>query len=402
MSTPPANGKGTQKGGGFIPELDGLRGFAVLFVILHHFWPETGILAACPWLGDLGWIGVDLFFVISGFLITGILLDTKEDPHYFRNFYARRALRIFPLYYLYLAGVFIIPVLQHGPFFATPFVKSAGSPFWYLGYLSNIPESLLGKSDPPFLLAPLWSLAIEEQFYLSFPSIVRKVNRATLARIVIGLIFFAPMFRLVSMLLHPANERIQYLFTFSRLDVLAFGAGLALLFRTPALLPSQKFSARAALLSVIVFVVTFATGGLDRTTPFGRTLGYTVVGLTFAAILLWAMRHRSARATALLRATPLRYFGKLCYGLYLLHRPASIFLDVALAKAHLHLEGVPLLALRIAVSVGVATLSWNLFERPLLRFKKSFEARKVSTAPPVQATLAAWKEPLLTPADPSS
>ncbi len=140
---------------GFIPELDGLRGIAILLVMVHRFWPRsgTGVMADAA---GAGWIGVDLFFVISGFLITGILLDTKDEPGYFKNFYARRVLRIFPLYYLFVGAVLVA-------FSGPEFNAHAGSPIWYLVHLGNVPESLLGN-DVPYWLAPVWSLAIEEQF----------------------------------------------------------------------------------------------------------------------------------------------------------------------------------------------------------------------------------------------
>ncbi|HEY5944464.1 MAG TPA: acyltransferase, partial [Kofleriaceae bacterium] len=176
---------------GFIQELDGLRGIAILMVMVHRFWPRTGVGVAADVAGT-GWIGVDLFFVVSGFLIAGILLDTKGDDGYFKNFYARRALRIFPLYYLFVIGVFI--AFAHNP----EFRERAGSPIWYLVHLGNVPEGLLGLSVP-YWIAPVWSLAIEEQFYLTFPWLVRFVDRRRLTIALVGMIAVAPIIRLVTM-----------------------------------------------------------------------------------------------------------------------------------------------------------------------------------------------------------
>lgn len=130
-----------------IDEIDGLRGIAILAVMVHRLWPRDAVnrfgVAA-----DAGWIGVDLFFVISGFLITRILLETRNDPGYFRNFYARRVLRIFPLYYLFVGTLLIVFPLAGN----TEYLDRSGSPFWYLTFLGNIPEALLGN-DPPYWLA---------------------------------------------------------------------------------------------------------------------------------------------------------------------------------------------------------------------------------------------------------
>src|SRR5690349_17654113 len=167
-------------------------------VMIHRFWPRTGVGVAADVAGA-GWIGVDLFFVISGFLIAGILLDTKGDAGYFKNFYARRALRIFPLFYLFVIGVFI--AFAHNP----DFRERAGSPFWYLAHLGNVPEGLLGH-DTPYWIAPTWSLAIEEQFYLTFPLLVYALDRRRLTIVLGAMIVVAPLIRLGTMLLSPEHE----------------------------------------------------------------------------------------------------------------------------------------------------------------------------------------------------
>src|SRR5262245_44918575 len=209
---------------GFIRELDGLRGIAILMVMVHRFWPRTGVGVAADVAGA-GWIGVDLFFVISGFLIAGILLGTKGDPGYFRNFYARRALRILPLYYLFVIGVFV--AFAHN----AEFLARAGSPFWYLVHLGNVPEGLLGLNTP-YWIAPVWSLAIEEQFYLTFPLLVWLLDRRRMTILLVGMIALAPIIRLVTMLALPGSERVQYLFTLCRIDTIAVGCLLALIVRT--------------------------------------------------------------------------------------------------------------------------------------------------------------------------
>ncbi|NVB82475.1 MAG: acyltransferase family protein [Kofleriaceae bacterium] len=348
---------------GFIAELDGLRGIAILMVMVHRFWPRTGIGVGADVAGA-GWIGVDLFFVISGFLITGILLDTKGEPGYFRNFYARRMLRIFPLYYLFVVGVLLA-------FSGNPeFRDHAGSPFWYLFHLGNIPEGILGK-DVPYFLAPTWSLAIEEQFYLTFPLLVWFLNRQRLTLLLVGMIAFAPVIRMITTFEFPEHERVQYLFTLCRIDTLAVGCLLAILVRSIDVekwrVPLQ-FAAMMALPSIIILAVA---SGLERTSPFDRVFGYSIVAVGCACIVAIVVLSRGSRSLALLRLPPLQYFGKLCFGLYLLHRPADTLVRAVAARVGIQRD-LWLLVPKICVALALATISWQLFEKRFLRLKDWF------------------------------
>lgn len=359
---------------GQIEELDGLRGIAILLVLFHHFWPREGALTAWAEVARLGWVGVDLFFVISGFLITGILLDTRSDPGYFRNFYWRRALRILPLYYAFLFGCFaVIPMAQGGPYFQSEFVREAGSPLWYLFYLGNLREAWTGLT-PPHFLGPLWSLAIEEQFYVLFPLLVASLSREGLRKALIGLLLFAPLFRLATLGLFEANEKFQYVFTLSRVDVLALGGLLAIRVREPGVANHRSLARRWAWLLLAACAVAFALGGLDRVRPFCRILGYSLVGLTCLALVAWTVYARTEAGTGWLRLPGLRYLGRICYGIYLLHRPAEIAVLKVSGKLGLPWgpEPVVLMLLKVLAAVAVASLSWYLFESQFLRFKKAF------------------------------
>jgi peptidoglycan/LPS O-acetylase OafA/YrhL len=350
---------------GFIPELDGLRGIAILMVMVHRFWPRTGTGVMADAAGA-GWIGVDLFFVISGFLITGILLDTKGEPGYLKNFYARRVLRIFPLYYLFVGAVLIA--------FSSPeFRANAGSPIWYLVHLGNIPESLLGH-DVPYWLAPVWSLAIEEQFYLTFPWLVAAVSRERLAKILIGMMIAAPVIRFGFMLVFPDQERIQYLFTLCRIDTIAIGCLLAVAVRA---LGVDRYRPWLAKLAGVVFAgaaLLALVTGLDRTTLFGRTFGYSLVAIGCASLLALVLLARDAKATLPLRWAWLRYFGKLCFGLYLLHRPADTIVG-ALADRIGFDHDIWLIPAKLALALVLATISWHVIEKRFLSLKSRFESR---------------------------
>ena len=365
-----------------------MRGIAILLVIVHHFWPDSGALYAAYDVVHLGWIGVDLFFVISGFLITGILLDTRGEPGYYRNYLARRALRVFPLYYLLVIGAFVvIPWVQPGGFWESELVQESGSPLWYLLYAGNIREAITGV-EPAYILAPLWSLSIEEQFYLSFPILVALLPRRTLTRVLIGMVIFAPVFRTVMLVLVPDNERIQYLATASRMDVLALGALLAVAVRSKVELPSRRTAGRVFVALFAVFVVAFLAGGLDRHTAFCRIGGYTLVAFMFLAAVTWTIQSRGAAGTAWLRTRPLQHLGKICYGVYLLQRPAEVVFVRVLDATGLHIapDSLALVIAKMLFAFGVASLSWYLFEKPILKLKDRFTLRNHPARPQARIT----------------
>ena len=357
---------------GYIRELDGLRGLAILLVMVHRLYPRA---LDMPAYVEDGWIGVDLFFVVSGFLITGILLDTRGDPDYFRNFYARRVLRIFPLFYLFIGGMLLAFPLTN-----PHFIQQAGSPLWYLLQVGNLPEAVLRK-DPPYWIAPVWSLAIEEQFYLTFPLLVRKVDPRRLGYWLAGLATVAIATRVITVLALPSYDRLQYQFTLCRLDAIAAGAAVALLVRSREV-PRRLLDA-VLLATLAIAVVT----ELDRTTLFGRTAGYSVVALGFAALVLRVLGGRGARWTTPLRFGPLCYLGKLCFGLYLLHRPADTLVVTALHRVGIPAANIVWVPVKIAVAVGLASLSWFALEKPFLRFKRLFVSSRHPVAAAALATL---------------
>jgi len=349
---------------GYVAELDGLRGVAILLVMVHRMYPRT---QSVPWPIEAGWAGVDLFFVISGFLIAGILIDTRGEPDYFRNFYARRVLRIFPLFYLFIGGMLLaFPLARHDEF-----LRQAGSPLWYLLQLGNVPEALLGR-DPPYWLAPVWSLAIEEQFYLTFPLLVRWAAPQRLARWLGAIAVLALATRIATTELAPDRERVQYLFTLCRLDTIALGCLLAVFVRSPRY-PAWRARLPGVLGAVIAAAAAvLATTQFDRTTWFGRTFGYDVLALGLAALVLWVFHARGGAATAVLRSAVLRYPGKLCFGLYLLHRPADTLVTALAARADLDETSLAWLPVKIGVALVLATASWRVIELPFLRRKQRF------------------------------
>ena len=183
-----------------IPALDGLRGIAIILVMLFHltyFLPGVPLDVAFLRLTNYGWTGVDLFFVLSGFLITGILLEAKGTPNYFKNFYARRALRIFPLYYGFVAFLIFVYPLAAAQFRAERDILVENR-WWVLGYAVNWIVAWTGDfGRTPLGTGGFWSLAIEEQYYLMWPAVVLLLSRRVLFRVCIGIALFSVVVRFV-------------------------------------------------------------------------------------------------------------------------------------------------------------------------------------------------------------
>jgi peptidoglycan/LPS O-acetylase OafA/YrhL len=342
-----------------IPQLDAVRGLAVLLVLLHNtdVYPSLHLRL----ISVNGWMGVDLFFVLSGLLITGVLLDTKQSEGYFKNFYARRCLRIWPLYYSLLLFMFVIvPFLR--PSEAHTVFEARSSPWWSFplflqNFLVPSPTSATG------LLGLTWSLAVEEQFYLVWPLVVRFCSEAQLREIAISVICLSPVLRFY-LSLHQVNI---YSNTFCRLDGLMAGALLALVVRSGSFLPS-KFVARAW----IAFLVS-APLALIIETFHARWIGFSLVALASVSFIYLALFSTQKWLRALLTNRFLVYTGTISYGIYLLQK---IPLDAAKT---FHLDKHPFLALPLATAVtyAMAAVSWNLLEKPFLRLKRFFETKPV-------------------------
>jgi peptidoglycan/LPS O-acetylase OafA/YrhL len=354
--------------------LDGLRGVAILSVMLYHF---TGsykganpLLRLWSLIAGAGWMGVDLFFVLSGFLITGILYDTAHAEHRVRNFYARRALRIFPLFYGVLFGLLLLTPVLH--------MHWRTEHLLYFFYLSNV-SFLLG---PDFQLPSqwvnlghLWSLAVEEQFYLLWPFIVWRVkDRTTLLRIILAVLIAGPILR--ALLLGTGMNALDVArLLVARADSLLFGGGVALLVRSRSAgrIPAGKILFIAA--SVLTMLLYLAHGP-EQSSAWIATLGYSAIAMSCAGLILLA-EEGSNWVTTMFDRPLLRFFGRYSYGLYLFHGLYFVYLRHLSGRLE-HLLHLGLLAqLLIAVfgflvSVALAVMSYHLFEAPILTLKRRF------------------------------
>jgi peptidoglycan/LPS O-acetylase OafA/YrhL len=354
-----------------IPQLDAVRGLAVLLVLLHNtnIYPSLHLRL----ISDNGWMGVDLFFVLSGFLITGILLDAKQSQAYFKNFYARRCLRICPLYYSALIFMFVmVPFLR--PSEANAIFAPRSSPWWaYPIFLQNflvpIPTMATG------LLGVTWSLAVEEQFYLVWPLVVRFCTETQLRRIAITVICASPVLRFY-LSMHQVNI---YSNTFCRLDGLMAGALLAIVIRSASFVPS-KFLMQAW----ILFLVS-APLALVIETFHARWIGFSLIAAASVSFVYLALFSTQRWLRAILTNRFLVYSGTISFGIYLLEK---IPLD---ASKSFHLDRHPVLALPLttAATYALATLSWRLLEKPFLALKRFFEAKTASPKSTVDVLVAA-------------
>ena len=363
---------------GHVPELDGIRGVAVGLVLLVHLWPNVGWWRVFLPFTDSGWLGVDLFFALSGFLITGILLDTMEGADFYSRFYARRFFRIFPLYYATLLVIFGFLKFWHQGTYLSQLQTNWGSPIWFFVYLANQvrPRNPNFASFAP--LAPTWSLQIEEQFYLLFPFVVRQ-TRHKVWIVLVALIVASFSWRVFVVLVNPMDSAALYSGTLSRIDSLAAGGLASYLFRYGSEQFLRKVSGVAALFLVSALFVMYVVLGLTAKSPFSLTVGYSLNSFAFATLILWTVYARSGRRTALLRTGPLRLLGKISYGTYLLQLPVQSALKIIMGTPLGPPERQPIQCLFWFVSViAVALISWKLFEKPILDWGTRLTGNKSS------------------------
>jgi peptidoglycan/LPS O-acetylase OafA/YrhL len=358
----------TRDPGGRIRELDGLRGVAILLVLIWHYLPgilneaPPRVLALATSAIRFAWSGVDLFFVLSGFLIGGILLDHRESRNYFRTFYARRAYRILPVY---AATIVAFVVLSHSRrLHAVSWLFDQPMPMWsYLTFTQNYAMARVG-SFGAIWFGMTWSLAVEEQFYAVLPLVVWLVPR-TILSLVLGLLaLVAPITRSLLFVTDPHWSSACYMWMPARADALMLGVLASVALRRPdfqVIVGRQRGLVHGALALLALAIMVMA---LMHETVFSTRMalyGYSVLAAFYTVVLILAATAREGEAMSrLLRARPLRYAGTLAYSTYLIHLPLLGISSLLVRRQAM--AGI----LGIVLTFLIAALSWRFFEKPLV------------------------------------
>ena len=376
-----------QKLKGHIPVLDGIRGLAIVMVLIAHFTTiiENYLKEFFPIAGPIftkialsGLMGVDLFFVLSGFLITGILLDSKDGERFFVNFYARRFLRIFPLYYGVLFILFgVLPALVQ---FDVAASEMAGHQWWLWTYLTNFPGHPAWDNSEIFKLGHFWSLSVEEHFYLLWPFVVYSVPSRHLKKVCVSWICFSMLAGLMSRFMDGETARLLGWSTISYSGGLMLGAYCAIVAREEKGLESMTEIAQKMIgvFGVLFFLISMVPRRMHWDIADHYISWFFFVPMIVLAVTSFGCVGRFL--AKIFTSAVMRFFGKISYGLYVYH-----FIVLPQLEKHLHPEqwrlGSPIIvvlaffAATFGATFAIAWVSWHVYEKQFLKLKKYFEPR---------------------------
>jgi peptidoglycan/LPS O-acetylase OafA/YrhL len=352
----------------YYPALDGLRGVAILLVVLYH---NFGFIKQ----SFFGWLGVDLFFVLSGFLITDILLKTLGQANYLRNFYLRRVLRIFPLYYLTLIlFLFVIPSFTSDKIEWT-YYQDNQVYFWT--YLQNW-LFIFRSSGNAEIMNHYWSLAVEEQFYIFWPLVVLLLKKPRYLLIFISLLLVSLiLFRFVLWISEIENIAYYSLYTFTRIDGICIGCIVALLVHMNFNFIRKYTTGIVLSFALINFGFYFFNRLFDFSFPYLALVGYSTFGMMFGLLVYEAVSRETRLINFVFDIQLLKFFGRISYGLYIFHWPVYLLANaylLAFFKEHMRplMAQVSVSLLAVAIAVAISWLSFRYFESYFLKLKQRY------------------------------
>jgi peptidoglycan/LPS O-acetylase OafA/YrhL len=364
-----------------IAALDGVRGLACLMVLLWHYanfnhagaWPVWYELLRR--VGGLNWMGVDLFFVLSGYLLGSICWRHRADAQFFRVFYVRRACRILPLYYLWWGLGVLLPVLFSLPILNYLYLDQ--EPLWpYATLVQNSYFTAVNSYGSPWMVMT-WSLAVENQFYLLLPLVIRWLPARWLPKFLLGAIVLAPLLRTAIVVAFPGNVMAAYWLLPCRWDALFLGVLAAYLCSQPAWsahLQHYMVLVRRAFWVTGAALVGFLCLAPGKQAPLMATLGYSIIDFFFCCLILRVIHDQ--RFSRCFSFRPLRQLGTISYGVYLFHVGIACLLHGLLRQEAPDLSderGILVTLLAAGVSLLLAWLSYTFIEAPILRFGQQWQ-----------------------------
>lgn len=383
---PPRSEDSSWSSGRRIPVLDGLRGIAILLVLLSHYvsfqvhFKPTGLLALVMPILSLGWTGVDLFFVLSGFLIGGILMNHRQSPKYFRTFYLRRFWRIVPIYGLVCVSFWATGFLLDEMHILRPrWLFRLSLPWYsYATLTQNVWLAVAGGWFGANWLSVTWSLAIEEQFYLLAPLVIRLTRPLRVPFLIGAVVLLGVVMReladTILLFIFPSGSLTEYVMMPCHMDGLAVGVLIAWAVRDESTLAWLKANRRILLALVVVGFMGVCTVPTMHWDMFSRPMwlvGYTWLAWFYGSVLLYSILFADSLLAKALRFRMLRSLGLISYCVYLIHQPISGLCHWLLRNDEPGIKtlpdaGVTLLALFLTLSL--ATLSWHFYEKPLVEY----------------------------------
>jgi peptidoglycan/LPS O-acetylase OafA/YrhL len=368
--------------GNHVPELDGLRGLAALCAVGYHylFGPALAIpaVAVLNTVLEATPIALDTFFILSGFLIGGILLRSKDSPNYYRTFYLRRFHRILPLYYCWIAVYIVFFFAGKGWGLVAP--AGYSTPFVFASFLLMFQNFFIAIVESTYIVSPTWTLAVEEQFYLLAPPCIKRLSQRRLIQALCGVILLAPVLRgfIIKFIGHAEfwSRVATRIWTPCHADALAIGVLLAMAWDSQEKRRWIQEHSRFLPLGMLLFtalgsvLLRLAYTNVPHTYVLTAAFAQTAMELSCLCLMVFVLTHPGSLLCKFLRSDTMRGVGKISYCLYLVHW--GVLWIIVRFVLHTKFGSSPRLELAaapfaLAISFAIARLSWKFLESPLIR-----------------------------------